>query len=58
VLTRGSTLEMVLDRPISFTEGELNFGNYQPPHPSAAATPEAANPANHSPIPTTRRRDP
>ena len=31
VLTRGSTLEMVLDRPISFTEAELNFGNYQPP---------------------------
>ena len=31
VLTRGSTLEMVLDRAISFNEGELNFGNYQPP---------------------------
>ena len=31
VLARGSTLEMVLDRPISFTENELNFGNYQAP---------------------------
>jgi type IV secretion system protein VirB10 len=29
VLARGSTLEMVLDRSISFTESDLNFGNYQ-----------------------------
>src|SRR6266536_5354932 len=32
VLARGSTLEMILDRPISFNEEELNFGNtYQRP---------------------------
>src|SRR4051794_25401690 len=37
VLARGSTLEMVLDRPISFDETELNFGNtYQRPRASAA----------------------
>jgi hypothetical protein len=43
ILARGTTLEMVLDRPISFTESELNFGNYQPPRAGAfAGTPEAA----------------
>ena len=46
VLTRGSTLEMVLDRPISFTESEINFGNYQPPR--------TAIPAAQDPNSTTR----
>jgi hypothetical protein len=32
VLEKGATVEMVLDRPVSFDEVELNFGNYQPPH--------------------------
>ena len=42
VLTRGTTVEMVLDRPVSFNEAELNFGNYQPPRvgPSAGPPPE------------------
>jgi type IV secretion system protein VirB10 len=31
VLPRGSTVDMVLDRPLAFTETDLNFGNYQPP---------------------------
>jgi type IV secretion system protein VirB10 len=31
VLPRGSTVDMVLDRPLAFTEADLNFGNYQPP---------------------------
>src|SRR6516164_7840665 len=44
VLARGSTLEMVLDRPISYTESELNFGNYQAPRASAVGAPDAANP--------------
>ena len=30
VLSRGTTVEMVLDRPVSFTENDLNFGSYQP----------------------------
>lgn len=30
VLARGTTLEMVLDRPLTFTEDELNFGGAQP----------------------------
>ncbi len=44
VLTRGSTLEMVLDRPISFNENELNFGSaYQRPRAAAEAqAPEKA----------------
>ena len=33
ILAKGSTLEMVLDRPLSFTESELNFaGALQPAH--------------------------
>src|SRR5215468_1158123 len=40
VLARGSTLEMILDRPISFSEGDLNFGNYQPPRPGIGAPAE------------------
>ena len=30
ILDKGATVEMVLDRPISFNDAELNFGNYQP----------------------------
>jgi len=44
VLARGSTVEMVLDRAISFEESELNFGSYQPHRnpgvPEAAAAPK------------------
>jgi hypothetical protein len=29
VLERGTTIEMVLDRPVSFGESEIQFGNYQ-----------------------------
>jgi hypothetical protein len=35
VLAKGTTIEMVLDRPLSFDEADLNFGNYQPPHSSS-----------------------
>jgi hypothetical protein len=43
VLSRGTTVEMVLDRPVSFSENDLNFGNYQAPHmaPSSAAPADA-----------------
>lgn len=37
ILPRGTTVEMVLDRQISFTDAELNFGNYQPPRMSSDA---------------------
>jgi type IV secretion system protein VirB10 len=32
VLPKGSTVEMILDRPLTFVESELNFANV-PPHP-------------------------
>jgi len=32
ILERGSTVEMVIDRPITYNEKELDFGNYQAPH--------------------------
>ncbi len=43
VLTRGSTVEMVLDRRLSFSESDLNFGNYQPPRgvPAPAPAPDS-----------------
>jgi hypothetical protein len=44
VVPKGSTVEMVLDRPLSFTEGDLNFGNYQPPR---QGSPLAALPADN-----------
>ena len=56
VLARGSTLEMVLDRPISFTENDLNFGNYQAPRAAIAGAPDA-NGAGRSTLPLPRRRD-
>jgi len=35
VLAKGSTIEMVLDRPLTFTESELNFTTgYQAPRVS------------------------
>jgi len=57
VLSKGSTIEMVLDRPISFNESELDFGNYQPPRRAPAAGSEPA-PANKgvSSLPLPRKR--
>lgn len=58
ILAKGSTLEMVMDRPISFTENELNFGNYQPPRASAnaPADPNAPGLQNRSKVPLPGRR--
>jgi hypothetical protein len=57
VLARGTTLEMVLDRPITFTENELNFANYQAPRGGIPGTPDAdgADKA-HPTVPLPRRR--
>jgi hypothetical protein len=55
VLTKGSTVEMVLDRPLTFSEGELNFANAPPAHPQPAAAP-AADPKKDSTL--GRRRFP
>ncbi len=49
ILAKGSTVEMVLDRPVTFTDAELNFGNYQAPR---MATPVAQAPEQpKSPLP-------
>src|SRR5690348_8389938 len=46
VLARGQTLEMITDRPITFSESELNFGDYHPPRTAAGGPPaDPANPA-------------
>ncbi|HWB87356.1 MAG TPA: hypothetical protein VG675_24650 [Bryobacteraceae bacterium] len=50
VLAKGSTLEMVLDRPLSFKESELNFGSYQAPR-LPSETPAAQNDKKNSSIP-------
>src|SRR5580700_10913454 len=42
VLPKGSTIEMVTDRPIYFQEGDLNFGPAQPRRWSDAPSPEPA----------------
>jgi len=42
VLSKGSTLEMVLDREVSFDESELNFNGYQAPR---RATGSSGDPA-------------
>jgi hypothetical protein len=49
VLAKGSTIEMVLDRNVTFESTDLNFGNYQPP-PAPSPAPEAA-PAKTSGVP-------
>jgi type IV secretion system protein VirB10 len=40
VLAKGSTIEMVLDRPLAFEEKDLNFGNYQAPRLSDGPGPQ------------------
>jgi type IV secretion system protein VirB10 len=59
VLARGSTLEMVLDRPITYAESELNFGNYQPPRVAVAPAPDASTPdrAHPNTLPVPRRQN-
>ena len=58
VLSRGTTVEMVLDRSISFTESELNFAGYQPPHTAASPVPPPAANGNKGGLPTPARRFP
>lgn len=53
VLAKGSTVEMLLDRPLSFSEAELNFGNYQAPR---MATPVQAPAQTKSGLPGPLRK--
>ncbi len=40
VLSRGTTMEMVLDRPLTFEPGELDFSHAAPPMPIVPAAPD------------------
>jgi len=55
ILERGSTVEMVIDRPITYNDKELDFGNYQPPHVVNQAPPpdnsKKAGPLDRHPLP-------
>jgi len=53
VLTRGTTVEMVLDRSLLFAENEVDFGNYQP-RPASSATPPADPKTKSNSFPSSR----
>jgi len=57
VLARGATVEMVLDRPVSFSENDVNFGNYQPPRAATGAAGISNAPAAAG-VPAARKRFP
>jgi hypothetical protein len=56
VLAKGATVEMVLDRNLTFTESDLEFGNYQAPRLAPGQTSSDADKNNNVPLP--RRRIP
>ncbi|MBV9506126.1 MAG: hypothetical protein JO323_14095 [Acidobacteriia bacterium] len=51
VLAKGSTIEMVLDRSVTFGDSDLNFGSYQPPPPPSQAAPAPAKTGSSFPLP-------
>jgi hypothetical protein len=51
ILAKGSTVEMILDRPVTFTDADLNFGNYQPPRMSGPVAPMPEQPKSPLPLP-------
>ncbi|MGD0498271.1 MAG: hypothetical protein ABSC23_07530 [Bryobacteraceae bacterium] len=58
VLEKGTTVEMVLDRNLTFSASELDFGNYQPPRASPAQAPPQTNGKSGSTLPFPARRIP
>ena len=58
VLDRGTTVEMVLDRNIGFSESELDFGNYQAPRAPAAPAPAKSGGKSGASLPIPGRRIP
>lgn len=56
VLARGSTVEMVLDRPVSFSDADLNFNGAQAPRSAVNSAPPVE--ATKGTTPSTRRRWP
>lgn len=57
VLAKGSTVEMVLDRPLKYQENELNFGTLQPVRVSEGGGPLPSQ-KKGSTVPFPRRRFP
>ena len=53
VLDKGATVEMVLDRPLHFTEAEVTFGAYQSPR-SVYVAPSGASQGSSIPSPARR----
>ncbi len=52
VLAKGQTIEMVLDRPVSFASHELDFGRTMPPVPTSGPAVAPAQHQHHSmPLP-------
>jgi type IV secretion system protein VirB10 len=58
VLARGSTVEMVLDRPLNFNQGDLDFGNYQPPRSAPGSSAPEGGDKNRPAAPLPGRRWP
>jgi len=53
-LTKGSTIEMVLDRPLTFAADEVNFSTIPPGHYAEGGESQPGKIQN-SPLPTMRR---
>jgi type IV secretion system protein VirB10 len=51
ILAKGSTVEMILDRPLSFSESDLDFGNYQAPKMSTPIARPQEQAKSQLPIP-------
>ncbi len=51
ILAKGSTVEMILDRSVTFTDADLDFGNYQPPHMTTPVAPLPEQQKSSLPLP-------
>ncbi len=54
ILAKGDTVEMVLDRELTFTGDELDFAGYQPPRMSPASAPAQGNKGGTPSLPIRR----
>lgn len=55
IMAKGSTIEMVLDRPLEFQDSELNFGNIQAGHYSDGPGPASSKKSDSSGVIPRRR---
>lgn len=54
ILAKGDTVEMVLDRDLTFTGDDLDFGGYQAPHMAPASAPAQGNKGGAPALPIRR----